>query len=444
MDTEYPVTYTQLFHKAWPIMLANAAVPLLGFVDTAVIGNFGTTEDLGAIAFGALIFSFIYWGFGFLRMGTTGFIAQARGSGNESEVRAILNRTLFLALVLGVLLILAQMPISVLSFALLDGSHEIEQLGESYFMIRIWGAPATLVTFGLMGLLIGIGNSRQLLIVQVFLNGLNIILDIWFAGILNLGAIGIAIGTVVAEVATAIFAGFIVFKSLNQSKTTDEPFFDISNVFDKAALSNMVSANLNIMVRTLLQVFAFAYFINQSAQFSNIVLAANYILLQLISFAAFFLDGFAFVTESLIGQAIGAKSRLRFDLSVKRTSILATITAIFLALMVFFFGDLIINVLTDISVIQETATANVPLITIYILLSVVAFQLDGVFIGASCTQQMRNAALISLLIFLIACWKLVPAFGVSGLWRAMIIYVVARGITLLFYFPGLRDKSTVC
>ena len=159
MKADYSVTYTHLFDKAWPIILANASVPLLGFVDTAVIGNFGVTEDLGAIAFGALIFSFVYWGFGFLRMGTTGFAAQARGSGNEKEVRAVLGRALLLAAVLGSLLIIAQIPIQLAAFALLEGSPNVETVAQSYFSIRIWGAPATLATFALMGLLIGLGNS---------------------------------------------------------------------------------------------------------------------------------------------------------------------------------------------------------------------------------------------------------------------------------------------
>jgi MATE family multidrug resistance protein len=328
MNLEKPLTYARISQKAWPIILANASVPLLGFSDTAVIGNFGTTEDLGAIAFGALIFSFVYWGFGFLRMGTTGFVAQARGSSDEPEIRAILGRALFFAIVLGFILICAQIPIRESAFFLLDGSQEVEGLAASYFTIRILGAPATLATFALMGLLIGLGNSRQLLVVQLFLNSLNIVLDIYFAGILNLGAEGIALGTVIAEVATAVFAGILVYTTLNRQKASNDVFFRIDNLFDKQALSLMITSNFDIMIRTLLQVFAFAYFINQSAQFGNSVLAANHILLQLVSFAAFFLDGFAFVTEALVGQAIGAKSRYRFDVSVERTSVLAMIAAV--------------------------------------------------------------------------------------------------------------------
>ena len=237
MNAKKPLTYAQISQKAWPIILANASVPLLGFSDTAVIGNFGTTEDLGAIAFGALIFSFVYWGFGFLRMGTTGFVAQAKGSSDEPEIRAVLGRALFFAIVLGLILICTQIPIRGVAFFLLNGSPEVEDLAESYFTIRILGAPATLATFALMGLLIGLGNSRQLLAVQLFLNSLNIVLDIYFAGVLNLGAAGIALGTVIAEAATAIFAGILVYGTLKRQKSPDEDFFRINSVFDKSALS---------------------------------------------------------------------------------------------------------------------------------------------------------------------------------------------------------------
>ena len=183
MSESVPVTYRYIFDKAWPIIMANAAVPLLGLVDTAVIGNVGNVQDLGAIALGALIFSFVYWSFGFLRMGTTGFAAQAVGAGDETEIRAVLGRSLLLATAVGLALIALQWPIGVAAFSLLSGSESVELLAQQYFSIRIWGAPATLAMFALMGLLIGLGNGKQLLIVQVFLNALNMVLDLLFAGV---------------------------------------------------------------------------------------------------------------------------------------------------------------------------------------------------------------------------------------------------------------------
>ncbi len=432
------ITYRYLIEKAWPIILANAAVPLLGLVDTAVIGNVGTVTDLGAIAFGALIFSFVYWSFGFLRMGTTGSVAQALGAADQTEIRAVLGRALILAVALGLMLIVMQWGIRLVALALLDGSAAVEEVTAQYFSIRIWGAPATLATFALMGVLIGLGNSRQLLLVQLFLNGLNISLDIYFAGVLDWGVEGIALGTIIAEWSTVIFAVWLIMRELNSRRELGSEFWPRSRLLDAAALKKTLAANRDIMIRTLLLVFSFGFFINQSAQFGDVVLAANHILLQLISFAAFFLDGYAFVVESLVGSSLGARRRDSFDIAVKRSSILALVTATALALLLLVFGDLAVAVLTDLEPVQTAAQGSLFLAAIYIFFSFAAFQLDGVFIGASFTRQMRNAAFLSIAVFLFAWWILMDRFGVNGLWWAMIIYVAARADALLLFYPALR------
>ena len=434
------ITYRYLISKAWPIILANAAVPLLGLVDTAVIGNIGSVEDLGAIAFGALIFSFVYWSFGFLRMGTTGFTAQAAGAGDEIEVRAVLGRALLMAVGIGTLLILLQWPIRLIVFLLLDGTDAVEILASDYFRIRIWGAPATLANFALMGLLIGLGLGKSVLLVQLFLNGLNILLDVWFAAVLKLGVAGIALGTVVAEWLTVALAGYLIFRKLQQNKIPNESFWPKARVLDKSMLIKTLSANADIMIRTLLLVFSFAFFVNQSARFGDVLLAANHILLQLISFAAFFLDGYAFVVEAITGTAIGAGKLVRFDLAVRRTSTLALVTAIGLAILTWVWGHLAVGLLTDITEVRSAAVGMLFFAALYIACSFAAFQLDGVFIGASFTREMRNAATLSLLVFLLVWWLLERALGINGLWWAMIIYVVARAGALLMYFPSLRNS----
>ena len=437
------ISYRYLLQKAWPIILANASVPLLGLVDTAVIGNVGNVEDLGAIAFGALIFSFVYWSFGFLRMGTTGFAAQASGAGDEQEVRAVLGRALLIAVCLGVALILIQWPIELAAFSLLDGSAQVETVAKEYFNIRIWGAPATLATFALMGLLIGLGKSRTLLVVQLFLNGLNILLDIWFAGFLGWGASGIALGTVIAEWTTVLFAGLLIFKTLNKRKILNEEFWPKTKIMDWPTLLKTISSNVDIMLRTLILVFSFAFFVNESAKFGDTLLASNHILLQLIAFSAFFLDGYAFVVEALVGNAIGAKRRDIFDLAVRRSTILALITAIMLALVIMMLGDMAVMLLTDISAVRLTANPLLPLAALYVLFSFAAFQLDGIFIGASFTRQMRDAAVLSIAVYLIAWWALTDQFGAQGLWGAMIIYIVARAMALLLFYPLLRRSVGV-
>ena len=443
MQTPHLISYQFLLQKAWPIILANASVPLLGLVDTAVIGNVGNVEDLGAIAFGALIFSFVYWSFGFLRMGTTGFSAQASGAGDEQEVRAVLGRALLISACLGVALILIQWPVKLAAFSLLDGSVQVEAVAKEYFNIRIWGAPATLATFAFMGLLIGLGKSRTLLVVQLFLNGLNILLDIWFAGILGWGASGIALGTVIAEWATVLFAGLLTYKTLSDRKILAEEFWPKTKIMDWSALLKTISSNVDIMLRTLILVFSFAFFTNQSAKFGDTILASNHILLQLIAFSAFFLDGYAFVAEALVGNALGAKRGDVFDLAVRRTTVLAAVTAMLLALAIILLGDVAVMLLTDISAVRLAINPLLPLAALYVLLSFAAFQLDGIFIGASFTRQMRDAAVLSIAIFLIAWWALEGQFDVQGLWGAMIIYVIARAMALLLFYPSLRRSVGV-
>lgn len=444
MSANQSLSYPYLLQRTWPIVLANAAVPLLGLVDTAVIGNFGSLSDLGAIAFGSLIFSFVYWSFGFLRMGTTGFAAQALGAEDHREVRAVLGRALLMSVVLGLLLIALQSLIAWLAFRVLDGSDSVESVARDYFSIRIWGAPATLSTFAFTGMLVGLGKSRQLLVMQLFLNGLNIGLDIWFAGLLGMGAAGIALGTVIAELSTVGFAAWLVTGELRKrigkpiNGRAAESFWPLDRILHGGSLLSTLTANFNIMLRTLLLVFSFAFFVNQSARFGDLVLAANHLLLQLISFSAFFLDGYAYVVESLVGTAKGARRLDRFDTAVRRTTILALISSVLLALGIWGLGDSAIRVLTDMPEVRSVASEMSWLAAVYVLLSFAAFQLDGIFIGVSHTRAMRDAALLSLLCFLLLAWLLTGMLGVQGLWWAMIIYVLARALALLLYYPGLR------
>jgi MATE family multidrug resistance protein len=336
------------------------------------------------------------------------------------------------------MLIALQWLISLAAFSLLNGSEAVELVAREYFSIRIWGAPATLATFAFMGLLIGLGNSRQLLLVQLFLNGLNITLDVWFAGFLDWGISGIAFGTVIAEWSAVIFAAWLIYIELRKRMPSGHSFWPMSKILDREALAKTLSANRDIMIRTLLLVFSFAFFINQSARFGDVVLAANHILLQLISFAAFFLDAYAFVVESLVGSSIGARRRDIFDMAVKRSTVLALITALLLAAWVCLFGEFAVAVLTDLPELRTAANSKLFLAAIYVCFSFAAFQLDGIFIGASATAQMRNAAFVSLAVFLLAWWLLIDRFAINGLWWAMIIYVAARAGALLMFYPGLR------
>lgn len=432
-----------ILKKAWPVMLANASVPLLGLSDTAVIGNVGSLQALGAIAFGAVIFSFVYWSFGFLRMGTTGFVAQAVGANDETEIRATLWRALFMALGIGILLMLLQRPITELSLLLLQGSPPVNELTREYIAIRIWGAPAALSLFALMGCLIGLGKSKTLLLVQVTLNGLNIALDILFAGVMGMGVEGIALGTVIAEWSSVLLALWLVLRVLRRRQhqhtgPDDLRWIPWQQLRDIKKLKKTLSVNRDIMVRTLLLVASFAWFVRQSAQFGDDVLAANHILLQLISFSAFFLDAYAYVAEALVGEAAGARDPLRFRQALWRSTELAGGSALILAAIILFAGQWSVQLLSQHPAVWLAASVTLPWAALYVLLAFAAFQLDGVFIGTTRTREMRQASIVSALVFLPLSLLLASVLGIHGLWLAFVIYVCVRALTLAWYLPALQ------
>ena len=435
-----PITRGRILQLAWPIVLANSAVPLLGLVDTAVIGNTGRVTDLGAISLGALVFNFVFWGFGFLRMGTTGFTAQASGKEDSAEVRAVFARALLLAFALGVGLVALQVPIRWAALALLGASPEVEGLTRQYFHIRIWAAPASLGLFAALGTLIGLGRTRQVLVVQVVLNGLNAVLDILFAGVLGWGVRGIALGTATAEWITFGVAFVLVRRILREERGDAEPWWPWERILDPGAARAMLSANGDILVRTLFLLLGFAWFTNQGALFGNDILAANHVLLQLVSLSAYLLDGYAHATEILVGRAVGAGAKDLFDRAVRLSTQMAAVTAVALSSLALLAGPTVIRLLTDLDPVRAVALAFLPWTALYILLSFGAFQLDGVFIGATGTRAMRNASVLSFTGFLVASLALVPLAGNTGLWVSFVAFVVLRAVALWIRYPGLRAE----
>lgn len=432
--------YRELIAMAVPFILANAAVPTLGLVDTAVIGHMGSTADLGAIALGALLFDFIFWSFGFLRMGTTGFVAQADGQGDEAEVRAAAGRSLVMAGVISGLLLLLTQPIEGIAFALFGAGEEVERIAAEYFRIRMWGAPAGLSIFALLGVLIGLGQARTVLVVQLFLNGLNIALDLLFAGYFEMGVRGIALGTVIAEWITLGVASFLVIALLRRRHQDDEAGIPWERIRKMSRMWSSLRSNLNIMIRTLFLVFGFAWFTDHGARFGDTILAANHVLLQFIALAAFFLDGFANVVESLAGRALGGRRLDLFDVSVRRTTLLAGGTALGLSVIALALGELGISLLTTLNDVQQQARHSLPLASLYVFLSFAAFQLDGIFIGTSRTRAMRNASMLSTTVFVLATFPLSGHFGNDGLWWAFVLYVVTRALALGAQYPALRES----
>ena len=437
MAVEVPGT-AGILRLAIPIILANCSAPLLGLVDTAIIGNTGSAAELGGIAIGAVLLNFVYWGFGFLRMGTTGFMAAADGAGDEAEVRAVLGRAITLGAPLGLALLVLREGILGGALGLVGATPEVEAVAASYFRIRIWGAPASLATFAIMGAFIGLGRTGHLLILQLFLNGWNVALDLLFAGVLGWGAKGIALGTALSEWLALGLAIMLAVRLLARRRRDEEPFVPWERIIDRKKLLRTLGANSDIMIRTLLMLFAFAWFTDQSARFGNLVVAANHILLQFVSFSAFFLDGYAHAAEPLVGRSFGAGRTGAFDAAVRRSSLLAAVTACGLAVGMWGFGELVIHGLTDLEGVREMAIRHLPWAALYVLCSFAAFQLDGIFIGASRTRDMRNASVLSVVMFLTAAIALTRMAGNDGLWLAFIGYVIVRAVTLGLRYPALR------
>jgi len=435
------IAYSRILQIAWPIVLANLAVPLLGLADTAVIGHAGTVAGLGAIAVGALIFNFLYWGFGFLRMGTTGLTAQALGAGDEDELRAVLARAALVALAVGGALVILQWPVGELAFALLNASADVEGLAATYYGIRVWGAPATLFVYAALGWFIGLQSTRQVLLLQVFLNGVNIGLDVFFALGLGWGVAGIAAGTVIAEWLTALLALGLIHRQL-RGRTAQGAAgrWAWPAILEPAALRRTLRVNADIIVRTGLLILAFAWFTDQGAQFGDTILAANHVLLQFLTLSAFFLDGFAFAAESLVGSAKGAGDRQGFHEAARRSTHFALGCSALLTVGFLVAGPMLIAGLTDVDAVRSSAGQFLVFAALHPILAVWCFQLDGIFIGAMATAAMRNAMIASFVLFL-GFWAIAtPVLGNTGLWLAFLGFFIARGLTLGVYYPRLLKQ----
>ena len=432
---------TGLSHKrvlgvAIPIVLANATIPILGAVDTAVVGQLGLAAPIGAVGIGAIIITAIYWLFGFLRMGTTGLTAQAIGSGDKPETSALLVRGIIIGLVAGLVLIIAQVPIFLGALQLSPASMEVESLAQKYLQIRVYSAPAAIALFGITGWLIAKEKTREVLLLQLALNGINITLDLVFVLNLGWGVEGVAIATLIAEWSGLIFGLWLAREGFNNGY-----WKNWIQIFDRVRLIQMAKVNSDIMIRSILLEIGFVSFLFLGSSFDDATLAANQVLIQFLNIAAYALDGFAFAAEALVGQALGAKNRPLFRRAVIMTSQWGLGSVILMALAFFVFGNSIINVMTTAEDVRVVSYEYLPWMVAAPLAGVAAWMLDGIFIGATRTADMRNMMFISFCIYLIALALLLPSYGNHGLWASLIIFSIARGVTLGFKYPALEKSS---
>jgi len=432
---------TGLSHKrvlgvAIPIVLANATIPILGAVDTAVVGQLGLAVPIGAVGIGAIIITAIYWLFGFLRMGTTGLTAQAIGSGDKSETSALLVRGIIIGVVAGLILIMTQVPVFLGALQLSPASIEVEDLAQKYLQIRVYSAPAAIALFGITGWLIAKEKTRAVLLLQLLLNGINIILDLVFVLKLGWGVEGVAIATLIAEWSGLLFGLWLVREGFNNSY-----WKNWAKIFDRVRLVQMAKVNGDIMIRSILLEIGFVSFLFLGSSFNDATLAANQILIQFLSITVHALDGFAFAAEALVGQALGSKNRALFRRAVVMTSQWGLGTVILMSLAFFVFGNSIINIMTTAQDVRTVSYEYLPWMVAAPLAGVAAWMLDGIFIGATRTADMRNMMFISFCVYLIALAILLPIYGNHGLWASLIIFSIARGVTLGFKYPALEASA---
>ena len=427
------MTHRRVLRIALPIVLSNATVPILGAVDTGVVGQLGLAAPIGAVGIGAVILTGIYWIFGFLRMGTTGLTSQAHGAGQVGEVAALLTRALMIGFAGGVALIALQAPIFWGAFQLSPASAEVEGMAREYLAIRVWSAPAMIALFGMTGWLIAQERTRAVLFIQVLMNGANILLDLWFVLGLDWGVAGVARATVIAE-----WSGLALGFWFCRDAFAVPAWRDWPRVFDAERLRNMAAVNSDILLRSLMLQVIFVSFLFMGSGFGDVTLAANQVLLQFLSITAHALDGFAFSAEALVGQAYGARNRAVLRRSAIMTSQWGLVVCLALSACFAVFGGTIIDVMAKAPAVQEAARTYLIYMVVAPVLGLAAYMLDGVFIGATRSRDMRNMMAVSLVIYGIAVAVLLPVMGNHGLWLALLISFIARGITLGLRYPALE------
>ena len=428
-----PITHSRVLKIALPIVLSNATVPILGAVDTGVVGQLGEAAPIGAVGIGAVILSTIYWIFGFLRMGTTGLVAQARGAGDEAETGALLMRGLLLAGGAGLFFILAQALVFWGAFTLAPASAEVEGLARQYLEIRIWGAPATIGLYAVTGWLIAMERTRGVFLLQIWMNGLNIVLDLWFVLGLGWGVEGVATATLIAE-----WSGLALGLWLCGSAFAGDQWHDWARIFDRVRIKRMMQVNGDIMVRSVLLNLSFTTFLFLGADLGDVTLAANQVLIQLLQMTAFALDGFAFSAEALVGGAVGARDSARLRRAVIVSSYWGVGFSVALAMVFWWGGPALIDLMATAPEVRETARHYLIWVALAPLISVASFMFDGIYIGATWTRDMRIAMIQAVGVYVIALVIFVPVLGNHGLWLALMILNIARAATLAARYPRLE------
>ncbi|OCX66734.1 MATE family efflux transporter [Thioclava sp. SK-1] len=433
------ITHRRVLGIALPIVLSNATVPILGAVDTGVVGQLGAAAPIGAVGIATVILSSVYWIFGFLRMGTSGLVAQAHGAGDHTEVSVTLMRALLIAGAAGLALILLQMPLFAAAFHIAPASAEVEGLARSYLAIRIWGAPLTIALYALTGWLIALERTQAVLVLQLTMNAVNVALDLVFVLQLGWGVEGVASATLIAEIIGAAIGFWCVRDAFGPMRALGAAV--VARIFDRAKLIRMAQINGDIMIRSVLLQLSFTSFMFLAARQGDVQLAANQVLLQFLMITSFALDGFAFATESLVGQAFGAKSIVQLRRAAWVPAQWGIGAALILGVVFALAGPQTIALMASDPQVQDSARRYLPWLVAAPLLSVASYMLDGVFIGATLTREMRNAMLVCVGIYGVAVYVLPMFWGNHGLWAALMVLNAVRGLAMGWLYPRVEAAA---
>ena len=414
----------EILRLAIPNIISNLSIPLLSIVDVALMGHLDSAEYILTIGFGVMIFNFIYWAFGFLRMGTSGFTAQEYGKQDNKECLLILGRALLVAICGALILIILKIPILKLSLLLIDSTPEVESYVKGYFNIRILAAPATISIFAFIGWFLGMQNAKIPMILTIFINVLNIAFSFWFVMVKGMKSEGVALGTLIAQYCGLVIAFALFYKNYKHLLS----FWNKHDFLNIEKIKLFLTSNRDIMIRTLCLIFAFSFFRIQSGKEGVILGSANIVLFEFVTIISYGIDGFAYAAESIVGKYFGAGDTANFRIAIKRSFQWGIGLAIALVFIFYFFGDEILRTLTDNQDVINAALPFLGWLIVAPIFNAVPFIWDGVFIGITASKAMRNTMLISTFLFFLPTYYIFHnIIGNHALWLSITVLMISRG-----------------
>ena len=428
---------TYILKLSIPIFFANLAIPLVGIIDTSLMGNLGNLSYLTATSIAANLFSMIFWSFGFLRMGTVGMVSQALGQNNYQEILNIILRNLLFVLMVSVLIFISQFFILNLSLKIFDLSELTKEFYIQYFKIRIYSAPGELTLYIITGLFVGLQKTKISSLAVGFFSILNIVLSVILVTKFDLNIKGVAYGTLFSALLTSVIFLTYTFYYLKKFTTIE---LNITKLLDFKKIKKIFNINFNIFIRTILLTFSFLWFTYLGTQIGENYVAANAILINLVFLSAFILDAYAFSTEGMVGYSLGKKDLKLFKTIVKNSFILSSLTGLFISIIYFFINQYVINLMSDIEEIRKLSASYVIWLILIPFIASFCYQFDGIFIGTSQTKELRNAMIFSVFCYLLISIILTNYLSNTGIWISLFLFMILRAFSLYFYLDRIYQR----